>query len=153
VCRSLADHYENNFGAGNDLTRNLSALFRQIANAEDIDELVPLIDALVTANRTADLLAETFIVTNERLKRYHNGMEAVQQRIEELSVRLDAVSATRTLKAAAGRRAPAAKGSKIPAIGKVKAPGLEARNPMAREALRPRQFPVSINGPKERRFA
>jgi hypothetical protein len=143
VCRRLADHFEHDFEAGNDLTRTLSALFRQIASAADVDDLVAVIDGLVTTgpNRTADLLTEAFIATSDRLKRYHKGMEDVQQRVEQLYVRL---SAARRLTAAVGRRAPAAKGSKIPTIGKVKAPGLEA--------LRPRQFPVSTGEPKERRF-
>jgi hypothetical protein len=138
LTRGLADHFERDFDAGNNLAHHLSALFRRIASAAEVDEIVPEIDALVT-NGT-DLLTQAFIATSDRLTRYHEVMETVQQRVEQLSMRVD------------GARKLKAKGSRIPTIGKVKAPGLGAKNPAAREALRPRQFPVSVSEPKERRF-
>jgi DNA repair exonuclease SbcCD ATPase subunit len=149
ACVGLGVHFENDFEAPTELTRELAILFRQITDGESGEGTLKNIDRLVSTDteRLLELLTVSFIRTNDRLVRYQRQMDEVRERTERVFERISAVADARKLRAKGGTSGR--RGTKIPLFAnpvKARQP-LLGRNQVWVDGISPRTSTTTIRGP------
>jgi hypothetical protein len=155
ACVGLNVHFENDFEAPTELTRELATLFRMITDGESIDDALANVDRLAAmdADQLMVLLTANFIQTNDRLARYQEQMDGVRERVERLFERVCAAAERRP---ARGKGSSIARkgGTKIPLFAnatKARAPFVP-RNQFAIPGYSPRASPTSAREPVQMHF-